>query len=78
MWIHAIPYWRGYRVRQEILQLDGGANTHRLVKVPLEQIEEWDKTHDPLGRSVDDAVSSGEKSPHGEEKRSTVINESNV
>jgi len=45
-----IPKVRGYRFRQEVLQLDDGANTHRLVKVPVAELAEWDTTHDHTGR----------------------------
>lgn len=53
-WIYGIPYLRGYRIRQSALQLQDGANTHTLIKVPLDQLEEWDKTHDPSGKLIDD------------------------
>ena len=59
LWIYAIPYWRGYRIRQTTLQLQDGANTHTLIKVPRDQIEEWDRTHDPSGKPIDDDVNQG-------------------
>jgi len=51
-----IPHWRGYRIRQEALLLDNGANAHRLVKVPVEKLDQWDNSHDPLGRPLTNAV----------------------
>lgn len=60
LWIHGIPRWRGYRIRQETVSLaDGGSLTHRLVQVPIQQLDDWDRTHDPLGRDLDHGVESG-------------------
>ncbi|KLU91233.1 high-affinity methionine permease [Magnaporthiopsis poae ATCC 64411] len=51
LWITLLPKWKGYCIRPEILDVDegSGANTHRLVKVPLAELEEWDATHDDAG-----------------------------
>jgi hypothetical protein len=49
LWIYAIPKWRGYQVRHEKVVLDGGEVTHKLVKVPLDKLEEWDRVHDAQG-----------------------------
>lgn len=51
-WIQVIPHFLGYQVRQELVQLDGGVQTHKLVKVPVSQVVEWDATHDATGRVV--------------------------
>ncbi|KAF4499867.1 high affinity methionine permease [Fusarium agapanthi] len=49
-WIHIIPRWKGYAIRPEVLEVDtNGANTHRLVRVPLVEIEKWDAGHDEAG-----------------------------
>lgn len=49
-WMTLIPKWRGYRIRTEILEVDdNGANTHRLVKVPLGDVPTWDSEHDEAG-----------------------------
>ncbi|GAW18199.1 hypothetical protein ANO14919_076730 [Xylariales sp. No.14919] len=51
IWMYVIPNWRGYRLRPEILTVDDeGANTHRLVKIPVEELEKWDREHDEAGR----------------------------
>lgn len=50
VWASLLPKWRGYALRQEVLSLDNGAQTHQLVKVPIEEIEVWDASHDALGR----------------------------
>ncbi|KAI0514855.1 high-affinity methionine permease [Xylaria bambusicola] len=50
-WMQLIPKWKGYRLRPEILNVDDqGANTHRLVKVPVDELEKWDSEHDEAGR----------------------------
>ncbi|KAF2965241.1 hypothetical protein GQX73_g8324 [Xylaria multiplex] len=51
IWMYALPKWKGYRLRPEILNIDDqGANTHRLVKVPIAEVEKWDREHDEAGR----------------------------
>lgn len=69
-------------MRQEIRDLGDGARTHQLVKVPLAELDEWDRTHDPLGRHVDDAavVHDSDTGVNAGEKRgeATVIAESKV
>ncbi|KAI1495521.1 amino acid permease-domain-containing protein [Biscogniauxia marginata] len=50
-WMYVLPRWGHYKLRPEILDVDDdGANTHRLVKVPLEDLAQWDKEHDEAGR----------------------------
>lgn len=51
-WIYVLPKIGGYTVRQEIVVLDGGASTHRLVKVPNDQLSIWDEQHDATGKSI--------------------------
>ncbi|EMD94511.1 hypothetical protein COCC4DRAFT_43720 [Bipolaris maydis ATCC 48331] len=52
VWIIWLPKLRGYKVRQEVLDLGDGAQTHVLVKIPYDQISEWDALHDPYGRKI--------------------------
>lgn len=52
LWIHAIPKWCGYRIRHETVVLAGGEVTHRLVKVDLDKLDEWDAKHDAGGDQV--------------------------
>ncbi|RYP33027.1 hypothetical protein DL767_004938 [Monosporascus sp. MG133] len=50
-WMYLLPKWRGYRIRTEVLAVDdNGANTHRLVRVPLSELAAWDRDHDDAGR----------------------------
>jgi len=59
LWINILPKLRGYRFRQEVIGLDGGAQTHRLVKVPVAELSEWDASHDAVGRAI-----GGNEQPH--------------
>jgi len=52
LWIWAIPKLRGYHVRQETLVFEDGAQSHRLVKVPVAEVAQWDATHDAVGRPI--------------------------
>ena len=52
LWIYVIPRWRGYRIRQETVIFEDGANAHKLTQVPIEKVDEWDRNHDPLGRHI--------------------------
>lgn len=50
VWIKVLPRYGGYQFRQTIMHMDGGATAHKLVKVPNEQLDSWDATHDVAGR----------------------------
>ncbi|KAM0251463.1 hypothetical protein ACHAQJ_008171 [Trichoderma viride] len=56
LWIHGIPLLRGYKIREEVVTLDDGAKSHKLIKVPNSEVEEWDKKHDHAGRIITEAV----------------------
>lgn len=48
--MYLIPHWRGYKIRTEIIEVDdNGANSHRLTRVPIQEIEAWDAAHDEAG-----------------------------
>jgi hypothetical protein len=56
-WMYILPYFGKYTIRQETLYLDNeGTNTHRLVKVPNNEVEAWDATHDATGRAINDTI----------------------
>lgn len=61
IWIHGIPYFRGYKIREEVVTLDDGSKSHQLIKVPNSQVEEWDKIHDHAGRIITEAVDVSHK-----------------
>lgn len=62
LWIHAIPQWRGYRIRHETVLLDGGEVTHRLTKVNVANLAEWDATHNAAGDKFDQRSISDDSS----------------
>ncbi|KAH0497671.1 hypothetical protein TgHK011_004960 [Trichoderma gracile] len=61
LWIHGIPYFRGYKIREEVVTLDDGSKSHQLVKVPNSEVEEWDRTHDHAGRIITEAAEMSDK-----------------
>ncbi|QYS95192.1 hypothetical protein H0G86_002500 [Trichoderma simmonsii] len=61
LWIHGIPYFRGYKIREEVVTLDDGSKSHQLVKVPNAEVEEWDRTHDHAGRIITEATEVSDK-----------------
>jgi hypothetical protein len=61
LWIHGIPYFRGYKIREEVVTLEDGSKSHQLVKVPNAEVEEWDRTHDHAGRLITEAAELSDK-----------------
>jgi multisubunit Na+/H+ antiporter MnhB subunit len=59
VWFHALPRWRGYRMRQEVRGLGDGAQMNRFVKVPVGELERWDREHDEAGRLVGEVRGEG-------------------
>ncbi|KAJ3492939.1 hypothetical protein NLG97_g5046 [Lecanicillium saksenae] len=50
VWMFVLPKWLGYRIRAEIVTAeDEATSTHRLVKVPLDEVERWDAEHTESG-----------------------------
>lgn len=64
VWIKFLPKWKKYELRQEVLQLGDGAQTHSLVKVPCAEVTEWDRSHDVHGARFENGsgLDSDEKS----------------
>lgn len=53
IWLYILPYFGKYQIRQELIVLnDESAKAHRLIKVPLAELEAWDREHDILGRQI--------------------------
>jgi hypothetical protein len=62
-WIYILPHFGEYAIRQEVLLLsDETSKAHRLVKVPLSELEVWDREHDVLGQKITDIRGSGAQS----------------
>ncbi|KAL6416334.1 hypothetical protein AUP68_00551 [Ilyonectria robusta] len=57
-WVYLLPRWKGYRLRQEVLSLDDGVQTHRINKIPISQLDEWDENHDATGRLRETGIST--------------------
>ncbi|KAJ5836392.1 hypothetical protein N7447_002418 [Penicillium robsamsonii] len=55
-WAFAIPKWRGYKLRQELVNLGDGVQSNRLKKVANADVAEWDATHDAAGRPIESPV----------------------
>ncbi|KAK8015451.1 amino acid transporter [Apiospora arundinis] len=47
VWVHAIPRWRRYKLRQVVADFGNGAQACKVVKVPVSDVAEWDATHRP-------------------------------
>ncbi|TFK47127.1 amino acid transporter-like protein [Heliocybe sulcata] len=60
LWVKVLPYFGGYQIRQEVIQLPDGARTHHLVKVPDAELAEWDAVHDEEGNIIPQGGDSGE------------------
>jgi hypothetical protein len=59
--MYILPYLGKYSVRQETIVLDDeGTNTHRLVRVPNDEVAAWDAAHDPTGRAIDEIENVGQ------------------
>jgi hypothetical protein len=65
VWKYVLPRLGGYRLRQEVLVLDDGAQSHQILKVPIEDVADWDATHDVVGRPLQDYGSDSKGSSHG-------------
>ncbi|KAK4451999.1 high-affinity methionine permease [Podospora aff. communis PSN243] len=63
-WVSLIPKIKGYRIRQVVINVDdGAAQTHQLIKVPVEELDEWDASHDAVGRALGDRGGSRDSAP---------------
>ncbi|KAF7556129.1 hypothetical protein G7Z17_g1676 [Cylindrodendrum hubeiense] len=87
VWAFLLPNWKGYKLRQELVVLDDGAQSHQLRKVPLADLVEWDAEHDLAGRRIEptvheiplqqkDARTSSEGSNSGGDQRAQLSNQS--
>jgi hypothetical protein len=52
LWIQVLPRVRGYTIRQTTEKFDGGAQANKLVRVPNDQLAEWDATYDEHGNPL--------------------------
>ncbi|KAH7033704.1 amino acid permease-domain-containing protein [Microdochium trichocladiopsis] len=53
VWMKVLPRLGNYSIRSEVVEVDdNGANTHRILRVPNDEVAEWDATHDEQGREL--------------------------
>lgn len=77
-WAKLIPQWKGYQLRQEVIKLDNGAQTHEIKRVPNDELTEFDATHDAAGRLkvassvLTDQEKAGSASDDGEAGKTTT------
>lgn len=78
VWIYILPHFGNYKIRQELVLLDDeSAKVHRLVKVPLSDLETWDAEHDVLGNRLD-RVFPSETPPNYDQKGADFIEKREV
>ncbi|KAG5984949.1 hypothetical protein E4U54_006082 [Claviceps lovelessii] len=62
MWMYLIPKWRKYRIRAEVIKAeDDSVVSHKLIKVPLADVDRWDAEHDEAGQLRARAAAAGAK-----------------
>ncbi|BCS26451.1 high affinity methionine permease [Aspergillus puulaauensis] len=50
VYMKILPHFGGYKFRQTILTGPSGEASHKMVKVPNDEIAKWDEEHDAAGR----------------------------
>lgn len=56
LYVKAIPSFRGYALRQEVITFENGDQTNKFAKVRKEDLAQWDATHDATGRLIGDPL----------------------
>lgn len=51
-WVFQIPRLLNYCLRQEVIVLEDGPQSHKLIMVPNAEVAIWDCDHDAVGRCV--------------------------
>lgn len=65
VWIVILPKRGGYEYRQTVLDVPGGGVAHALVKVPNDELEQWDAVHDASGVKAESQRSRSEEEKEG-------------
>lgn len=73
LWVWALPKLMGYKIRQEIVDFGDGAQSHRLTKVPVAELEAWDRTHDAAGYPLGQAPILTEEYQGSESKGASEV-----
>jgi len=68
MWMYVLPKWCRYRIRAEVIKAeDDSVVSHKLIKVPLVDVDRWDAEHDEAGQLRARPAAAGDnKSDHTE------------
>jgi hypothetical protein len=65
-WIKFLPKYKGYELRQTVVEYENNSIGHKLVKVPKDEVARWDREHDAVGnlrqRSVAGATAESKTS----------------
>ncbi|KAG5951228.1 hypothetical protein E4U53_003530 [Claviceps sorghi] len=61
-WMYLLPKWGKYRIRAEVIKTDDDSVvSHKLIKVPLVDVDRWDAEHDEAGQLRARPAAAGEK-----------------
>lgn len=55
VWVHLLPRLGNYSMRTLTAVNEDGSVVHLLKRVPNDQIEQWDRTHDDAGNLLSEA-----------------------
>lgn len=50
VYMKVLPHFGGYKFRQTIISGSSGEASHKMVKVPNDELAKWDEEHDAAGR----------------------------
>ncbi|KAG5916135.1 hypothetical protein E4U42_007792 [Claviceps africana] len=62
-WMYLLPKWGQYSIRAEVIKTeDDSVVSHKLIKVPLADVDRWDAEHDEVGQlRARPAAAAGDK-----------------
>ncbi|WOO80303.1 High-affinity methionine permease [Vanrija pseudolonga] len=55
LWVKILPKLGNYQIRKIVVTHDDGSIGHQLINVPNDEVDEWDRKHDPAGHSITSA-----------------------
>ncbi|EJP62073.1 High-affinity methionine permease [Beauveria bassiana] len=73
-WMYVLPKWLGYRIRAETVTAENETTaTHRLVKVPLAEVAQWDAEHTESGELQRSGTRTESDSAKEQERQSKQV-----
>ncbi|KFY27064.1 hypothetical protein V493_03715 [Pseudogymnoascus sp. VKM F-4281 (FW-2241)] len=75
VWTDFLPKRGNYAIRQTVIVLDSGAQTHKLNKVPNSELAKWDAKHDVVGKEISSGVDLNTVGSENEIIRHRVLDE---